>query len=78
MLENNFDDIVASQNEQINKLNDIVQKSIEEENLLSEKLLEFEDRNPSFKSRLADYVANFGGSWMFIISLINLVGIFSV
>lgn len=68
MLENNFDDIVASQNEQINKLNDIVQKSIEEENLLSEKLLEFEDRNPSFKSRLADYVANFGGSWMFIIS----------
>jgi uncharacterized membrane protein len=45
-----------------------VQQSIEEEKLLSEKLLEFEDKNPPFTSRLADKVAIFGGSWKFIIS----------
>jgi uncharacterized membrane protein len=36
--------------------------------MLSDKLLEFEDRNPPFVSRLADKVAIFGGSWKFIIA----------
>lgn len=54
--------------EQLGKLNRIVHTAIEEEKLLSEKLLEFEDRNPSFTSKLADHVADFGGSWKFIIS----------
>jgi uncharacterized membrane protein len=40
--------------------------SIEEEKLLSHKLLEFEDRNPSLVSRIADKIAAFGGSWQFI------------
>jgi uncharacterized membrane protein len=53
---------------QLKKLNEIVQKAIEEEKLLSEKLLEFEDKNPPFVSRLADGVAAFGGSWKFILS----------
>jgi uncharacterized membrane protein len=55
---------------QLKKLNEIVQKAIEEEKLLSEKLLEFEDKNPPFVSRLADAVAAFGGSWKFIISFL--------
>jgi len=53
---------------QLKKLNKIVHTAVEEEKLLSDKLSEFEDRNPSFTSRLADKVANFGGSWRFIIS----------
>jgi uncharacterized membrane protein len=68
MTKINLEELFATENEQLQKLNDIVAKSIEEEKLLSEKILEFEDRNPSFKSRLADHVANFGGSWLFIIS----------
>ncbi len=60
--------LLATENEQLQKLNEIVHKAIEEEKLLSDKLLEFEDRNPPFVSRLADKVAGFGGSWKFIIS----------
>lgn len=59
--------LLATENGQLRKLNEIVHKAIEEEKLLSDKLLEFEDRNPPFVSRLADNVAGFGGSWKFII-----------
>jgi uncharacterized membrane protein len=62
------DQLLDTENEQLQKLNEIVQKAIEEEKLLSEKLLEFEDRNPPFVSRLADKVAGFGGSWKFIVA----------
>lgn len=63
-----FEQLLATENEQLLKLNEIVHKAIEEEKLLSGKLLEFEDRNPPFVSRLADKVAGFGGSWKFIIA----------
>lgn len=56
------------ENEQLSKLTNIVHTAIEEEKLLSEKLLEFEDSHPSFVSRLADNVAAFGGSWKFILA----------
>jgi uncharacterized membrane protein len=58
--------LLDTKDEQIQKLNRIVVKSIEEEKLLSDKLLEFEDVNPSFTSKVADKVAMFGGSWRFI------------
>lgn len=60
--------LLALEEEQLEKLNEIVHHSIEEEKLLSEKLGEFEDKNPRFVSRLADKVAAFGGSWQFIVS----------
>lgn len=63
-----LEQLLATENEQLQKLNEIVQKAIEEEKLLSDKLLEFEDRDPPFVSRLADMVAGFGGSWKFIIT----------
>jgi uncharacterized membrane protein len=63
-----LDQLLNTESDQLEKLNEIVQKAIEEEKLLSEKLLEFEDKNPPFVSRLADKVATFGGSWKFIIS----------
>ncbi len=63
-----IDRLLATENEQLQKLNQIVRQAIEEENIISEKLLEFEDKNPPFVSRLADKVAAFGGSWKFIIS----------
>jgi len=68
MNASNLEDILNTENAQLQKLNDIVCKAIDEEKLLSEKLLEFEDKNPPFVSRLADKVASFGGSWKFIIS----------
>jgi uncharacterized membrane protein len=68
MTKDNLEKMLAAENEQIQKLNEIVHKAIEEEKMLSDKLLEFEDRNPPFVSRLADKVAIFGGSWKFIIA----------
>lgn len=61
-----IDQLFATESEQLKKLNEIVHKAIEEEKLLSDKLLEFEEKNPPFVSRLADKVAIFGGSWKFI------------
>ncbi len=63
-----LEELLSAENEQLQKLNEIVLKAIEEEKLLSEKLLEFEDRNPPLISRVADRVAGFGGSWKFILS----------
>ena len=59
--------LLDTENEQLEKLNSIVVKAIEEEKLLSHKLVEFEDPYPPFSSRIADKVASFGGSWKFII-----------
>jgi len=59
--------LLATETSQFRELNDIVKLAVEEEKLLSTKLLEFEDPNPPFVSRMADSVAAFGGSWKFIV-----------
>jgi len=64
----NLEDLIINENKQLQKLNDIVVKAVEEEKLLSDKLNAFEDNDPPFVSRLADKVATFGGSWKFILS----------
>lgn len=66
--------LLLSGNDQLQKLNGIVLKAIEEEKLLSQKLPEFEDASPSLSSRLADRVASFGGSWRFILVFTGLMG----
>jgi uncharacterized membrane protein len=65
-----IDQLLSTENAQFKKLTGIVQKAIEEEKLLSEKLLEFEDKHPPLVSRMADTVASFGGSWKFIFSFL--------
>ena len=62
--------LLVTENEQLQKLNDIVVKAVEEEKLLSQKLYEFEDKNPPISSKIADSVASFGGSWKFIVTFI--------
>lgn len=59
--------LLNTENEQLEKLNSIVVEAIEEEKLLVHKLMEFEDPNPPFSSKISDRVASFGGSWKFII-----------
>ncbi|HEY6504165.1 MAG TPA: DUF1003 domain-containing protein [Chitinophagaceae bacterium] len=63
-----LEQLLVSENEQLQKLNDIVLKAVEEEKLLSQKLYDFEDKQVSFSGKVADKVASFGGSWKFIIS----------
>lgn len=70
MEKKNIDQLLFTESEQLNKLNQIVRTAIEEEKVLSEKLMEFEDSKPSFSSRLADKISGFGGSWKFILAFL--------
>lgn len=61
-------ELIEEENLQLQRLGDLVKESIAEEQLLSEKLLELErDSEISLGQSLADKVAEFGGSWFFII-----------
>ncbi|MGN6211169.1 DUF1003 domain-containing protein [Parafilimonas sp.] len=68
-----FYDLLQSENLQHEKLHDIVIKAIEEEKLITNKLMEFEERETSFSERVADRVAAFGGSWQFIIVFVSFL-----
>lgn len=68
-----FYDLLQSENLQHEKLHDIVIKAIEEEKLITSKLMEFEERETSFSERIADRVAAFGGSWQFIIVFVSFL-----
>lgn len=57
--------ITKSENEQIQRVNELIQKAIEEETLITTKVNEDEKR--TFGEKLSDKVAEFGGSWKFII-----------
>lgn len=67
--------ILETEDDQLQKLNQIVLQSIEEENLLTQKLKELEDTHPSISSRIADKVASFGGSWKFILFFLLIMGL---
>jgi uncharacterized membrane protein len=73
MEKERLEQLLKTEDEQLHKLNNIVVKAIEEEKLLSQKLMEFEDSNPPFSSKIADRVASFGGSWKFIIIFLFLM-----
>lgn len=60
--------LMQTENQQLAKLHKIVQDTMEEESLISERVQQENDnRTLSFGERIADKVAEFGGSWTFII-----------
>lgn len=67
-MDKDINNIVTAKTEQIKKLQEIVRRSIEDESLIINNLLnppkEFITRGQS----ISDHVAKFGGSWAFIIS----------
>lgn len=69
-LQEKLEALLESEGEQYQKLNELVLKSISEEKLLSTKLMEFEEQSLSLKSKIADKVATFGGSWTFIFTFL--------
>ena len=60
--------LLDTENVQLQKLHDIVADALREEELLTSKLTESAVEKTTFGMRLADQVAAFGGSWMFIIT----------
>jgi uncharacterized membrane protein len=73
MEQDKLEQLLASEDLQMQKLNAIVLEAIEEEKILSEKLVDFEESNTSFSGKVADMVAAFGGSWRFIILFLFLM-----
>ncbi len=64
--------LIGTENEQLNKLHAIVSQAVKEEQLITNKLSDDQNEKISFKEKLADKVASFGGSWTFIIAFFIL------
>jgi uncharacterized membrane protein len=60
--------LLYSESEQLIKLQNIVKKTIEDENLIIENLLNPPKDILTNGQEISDKVARFGGSWSFIIS----------
>lgn len=65
--------LLNSESEQLAKLQRIVQKTIEDENLILENLIHPPADILTKGQKISDKVATFGGSWMFIISFFILL-----
>ena len=61
------DKLLKTEDEQLNKLRQIVQKTIEEEKLIVENVLNQPKEFMSKGDSISDKVATFGGSWKFIV-----------
>ncbi|WP_034691244.1 DUF1003 domain-containing protein [Kaistella palustris] len=59
-------DLLKNENEQLHKLHAIIEKAIEEETLITSTVAE-DDESRTTGEILSDRVAQFGGSWKFII-----------
>lgn len=66
-------DMINQNNENLDKLHDIVRKSFEEEKLITESLINPTDEYLNKGQMISDKVARFGGSWSFIMIFMGLL-----
>jgi uncharacterized membrane protein len=66
-MKNRTSNLISAEDAQMNKLQQIVQKAINEEKLIVENLLNAPKEVLTPGQTISDKVASFGGSWMFII-----------
>ena len=59
-------DLLQSENEQLQKMHSIIEKALAEETLITTTINDTEEPR-SYGDKLSDQVAQFGGSWRFII-----------
>ena len=65
-----IEDLIEDEDIELKHLDDFVEESLYDEASLSKKIQEIEeDKDDTFGQKLSDYVAWFGGSWKFIITL---------
>jgi uncharacterized membrane protein len=73
---NHIKELLEAEELHIKKLKDLVDASIQEEQLLSTKLIELEaNLSLTWGQKLADKIAEFGGSWTFIIYFMSFFAI---
>ncbi|WP_037458620.1 DUF1003 domain-containing protein [Sphingobacterium paucimobilis] len=68
-----IDEIVEKNNDNIRKLHEIVRRTMEEEELIVDRLVHPPKEILSRGQRISDRVAQFGGSWRFIIIFIVIL-----
>jgi uncharacterized membrane protein len=67
-------DLMDQEKFHLQRLAELVKEAIQEEQLLTSRLIELEqDSEISFGQKLADKVAEFGGSWVFIIGFFSIL-----
>lgn len=70
----NLSDLIQDEEVQLQKLKDLVESSLQEEELLSSRLAELEkDEGRTLGQKIADRVADFGGSWTFIVIFFSVL-----
>ncbi len=74
-MENKIDKLLEQESQQLKKLQDIVKKSIIEENILIDNLMHPPKEILSKGQKISDKVASFGGSWSFIISFFIILAL---
>jgi uncharacterized membrane protein len=68
-----INDLLKSEDKQLTKLQQIVKQAIKEEKLIVENLMHQPLEDLSRGQRISDKVANFGGSWRFIIIFSSII-----
>jgi uncharacterized membrane protein len=68
-----INDLLKSEDEQLTKLQQIVKQAIKEQKLIVENLMHQPLEDLSRGQRISDKVANFGGSWRFIIMFSSII-----
>lgn len=63
----NFEQLLADENQHLNKLHEIVEETIKSERLIVQNLLNPPSETITKGQAISDKVAQFGGSWKFII-----------
>lgn len=69
-MDKDINTLMQAENEQLKKLQDIVKKTIADENLILENLLHPPQEILTKAQSISDRVAKFGGSWAFIITFL--------
>jgi uncharacterized membrane protein len=72
-MDQDIDQLLQSESQQMQRLKEIVAKSIEDEKLILENLLHPPTEMLTRGQKISDRVARFGGSWSFIISFLFLL-----
>ncbi len=67
-MDKDLKNLLNAENEHIKKLQEIVRKTVEDENLIIQNLLYPPKEILTRGQKISDKVARFGGSWFFIIS----------
>lgn len=77
-MDNDITDLLDAENTHIKKLQEIVKKTIEDQELINQNLLNPPKEILNQGQRISDKVAKFGGSWAFIISFFIILAVWII